>query len=661
MSCLPVRADLERTENEAMSLFLTRDKEALDATAVPSEACRKWNRVLLRRLDGVLHTCLGFGLASFIPKSRCQELREGARRYLAEVVHPESGVKVSRSCIEEQDGSRRMELPRVCVNGQEKLPALHMTLDQGSIGWPLGLYIVYGLHVRGTVNFDIWHRVHNDWGLALKHMGLTTVKAAGQVALKMRGAPWASCHFHGLLRDYAAQHFTVHRARTPLFDLLYDDMSRSFGYTGKIEAERESDHALQSCWSACGSALEGASVGARVKLSRWFQHEQRSREVLKDRWPLVYILLSLGIERKWWSCVEQSPLMVCCADAGDASETAQGGNDGGDQEGLPEEGDVDASEVSAGRKRKGGEKDESKKKESNSASILKSVTGMLCDDIAMRLWSGFCELVVPIETWFHRGMQCAHEPRELCQWHVGLVEGSLFVAQLAMFDHFLTAAFAKAVDYKGLFDENLSAVELAADRDITETLWQLLLRTMWETGCTQLCYRTPPWTFLGLLSLDVSSGERHQAALRNEFEILQRLDKEVRGDAMLREWYKHCLVPQSAICREWFVRAYECRFGGMDPEFRDALHRFGCSHNATLLIENLFNTIRKDERVAAGGRLETERVWEVAAMSKEHTEFGRPHLRPREEETLQEAHGLRGYLSLQRSGTRVWVERGSAQ
>eukprot|EP00971_Amphidinium_carterae_P077754 1537392-Amphidinium_carterae.1 len=494
-------ADMERTENQAMSFWLTKDKDSLNPTSVPSEACRKWNRVLLRRLDSVLETCLGCGLASFIPKMRCQALNEGSRRYLAQVESPHRACKVSRSCIEDSDGSRRMELPRVSVNGEETLPALHMTLDQGSIGWPLGLYIVYGLHARATVSFDIWHRVHNDWGLALKYMGLSTVKAAGQVALKMRAAPWASCHFHGLLRDYSTQHFRVHTERTPLFDLLYDDMSRSFEYSGNIQAERESDHALQSCWSACSSALGCASVGSRVKLSRWFQHEQRSREVLKDRWPLVYILLCMGIEKKWWSCVEQSPLMLVSGDASETGENTGGANDAGEQEGLALEGEVEPSGVPVERKRKGGDRDETKKNETNSTSILKSVTAMLCDDIAMRLWSGFCELVVPLEIWFHRGMQCARDPSSMCRWHMDLVEGSLFAAQMEMFDQFLSQGFAKAVDYKGLFDPNLSEDELAAERDITETLWLLLLRTMWETGCTQLCYRMPPWTFVGLLSV----------------------------------------------------------------------------------------------------------------------------------------------------------------
>eukprot|EP00971_Amphidinium_carterae_P333071 6467569-Amphidinium_carterae.2 len=71
-------------------------------------------------------------------------------------------------------------------------------------------------------------------------MGLSTVKAAGQVALKMRGAPWASCHFHGLLKDYASEHVKINVESTALFDLLYDDMSRSFEHSGGIQAERES-------------------------------------------------------------------------------------------------------------------------------------------------------------------------------------------------------------------------------------------------------------------------------------------------------------------------------------------------------------------------------------------------------------------------------------
>eukprot|EP00971_Amphidinium_carterae_P210226 4171018-Amphidinium_carterae.1 len=109
-------AELERTENMAMAAFLTKDKEALDATSVPSVACRKWNRVLLKRLDGVLTTVVGFGLSSYIPKLRCSALTEGARRYVAPVVIPPHNQSVRRSCVEEADGTRRFELPRVSVN-----------------------------------------------------------------------------------------------------------------------------------------------------------------------------------------------------------------------------------------------------------------------------------------------------------------------------------------------------------------------------------------------------------------------------------------------------------------------------------------------------------------------------------------------------------------
>eukprot|EP00971_Amphidinium_carterae_P249494 4952219-Amphidinium_carterae.1 len=121
-----------------------------------------------------MHSCLGFSVASYLPKLVCGALHVGARRYLAAVESPQREKQVLRSCIEESDGSRYLELPRQSVNGEEVLPTLHMVLDQGSIGWPLGLYVVYGLRCRATVHFDIWHRVHNDWNLALKHCGLST-------------------------------------------------------------------------------------------------------------------------------------------------------------------------------------------------------------------------------------------------------------------------------------------------------------------------------------------------------------------------------------------------------------------------------------------------------------------------------------------------------
>eukprot|EP00971_Amphidinium_carterae_P073383 1451139-Amphidinium_carterae.1 len=104
--------------------------------------------------------------------------------------------------------------------------------------------------------------------------------------------------------------------------------------------------------------------------------------------------------------------------------------------------ELDDADVHEGRKRKSEGKDESKKQEQSSSSILKSVASMLCDEVAVRLWIGFCSLISPVESWFHRGMQAARMPSQMCDWHIDLVEGSLYRSVLGLFDHFLSESFA---------------------------------------------------------------------------------------------------------------------------------------------------------------------------------------------------------------------------
>eukprot|EP00971_Amphidinium_carterae_P102901 2036923-Amphidinium_carterae.1 len=60
----------------------------------------------------------------------------------------------------------------------------------------------------------------------------------------------------------------------------------------------------------------------------------------------------------------------------------------------------------------------------------------------------------------------------------------------------------------------------------------------------------PPWSFLGLLSLQPGTVERHRNSLKKQFDMLNQLDMEVAHDSMLKEWYRHSLVPKTTICRE---------------------------------------------------------------------------------------------------------------
>ena len=78
-------------------------------------------------------------------------------------VDPLSGEPRHRSCIRNlTSGARFFEMPVKIKDGVEVRPTWHVTLDQGSIGFPGMVFYALGLGARCTLSWDRLHRVTND-------------------------------------------------------------------------------------------------------------------------------------------------------------------------------------------------------------------------------------------------------------------------------------------------------------------------------------------------------------------------------------------------------------------------------------------------------------------------------------------------------------------
>eukprot|EP00971_Amphidinium_carterae_P220770 4383041-Amphidinium_carterae.1 len=130
---------------------------------------------------------IGWGFAQYIPKRRPKPLTAGeVRKRKAETDTPDSKVRLY---IESPDGTKTFECARLRdPSGADVFPCLHVCIDEGPTGFPGMIYLA--TRSRLTITCDYFHRVHNDWLLAVGHSGLVDIRNQYKSVGKMRRAPW---------------------------------------------------------------------------------------------------------------------------------------------------------------------------------------------------------------------------------------------------------------------------------------------------------------------------------------------------------------------------------------------------------------------------------------------------------------------------------------
>ena len=113
---------------------------------------RKSNRDWIRKLDNMLVSGVGYGLAS---------LQDGQERYFIEGLDLD-GSKVKRCCLKLADGTREYEIPRLIRGGKEIWGALRLSIDQGCVGMPGCPWLILAAGARVTITCDVFHRLQKD-------------------------------------------------------------------------------------------------------------------------------------------------------------------------------------------------------------------------------------------------------------------------------------------------------------------------------------------------------------------------------------------------------------------------------------------------------------------------------------------------------------------
>lgn len=234
-----------RLEGELSSAQAARHKELQDGSGF-GQRPRLSNKDFLKRLDGMLMAGCGFGLANYIPKRQALPLKKNEVRYFVKREDPSTGEEENRSCLRLESGDTVFEVPRVVQEGQLVAPILHVSADQGSVGWPALVYLLYGRKCRMTLEGDIFHRCHNDVLEAVTTSGLMVIRLEYLQICRLRRGPWSGQANTSIMRSAALEMRRLHDHTSPLFVILYESIVRESPYLQSIPDIGSDEHMAKS-------------------------------------------------------------------------------------------------------------------------------------------------------------------------------------------------------------------------------------------------------------------------------------------------------------------------------------------------------------------------------------------------------------------------------
>eukprot|EP00971_Amphidinium_carterae_P187423 3719980-Amphidinium_carterae.1 len=103
------------------------------------------------------------------------------------------------------------------------------------------------------------------------------------------------------------------------------------------------------------------------------------------------------------------------------------------------------------------------------------------------------------------------------------------------------------------------------------------------------------------------------------------MEERARTDKEVSAFLSGVMVSKRTYCREMYLRLAEKEFTELPADVAADLSKQSESHGSTLLVENLFNRLRREEKRAVGGAdLSNGHKYHIAATTKLHDTFGRP-------------------------------------
>eukprot|EP00971_Amphidinium_carterae_P084204 1666962-Amphidinium_carterae.1 len=604
---------------------LDEARSAYEANHISVNASRKNNRHMLQALDRLL-VAMGIRLDAFKPLSSLVPLEVSDLEYTAVVAGE------SRLLVKEPSGKKRLVLPRVEAGEcKDYAPVIHFSLDQGGIGLPMTLYLLLKERLRMSVSFDLNHRIHNDVLLAATHSGFIDLRLEAKVAMRARAGPFQSGSFLHLMRGVAREYFAVHTYANALFQVVYEELADSGSESADDASWGTQEHML-SIWDRLKAEAEGMRLDAQPEQSRWFSWEVASRHFLPQRWLYVMLLTYLGMKRRWYTRLQDTPLYTRLgklnaeafeesvrtedgmnALVDDDPEAAEAGDDADQADQAPSKSKTEALQKLAKRRKR--------------LCTLAFVLQLLCDDRKVRLWCALSHITHPLEVWYRKQWHAQRDREQSSKHAVDMqtYEHGLEKVLGGLFDWLLKPELLRHLGVSPYGRTVSTEASKAADLKLLQSVLDFVVTLAGELCLSFLLQRSPPHSFLLLLSDDHK--QEHLLRLSREWSALQRLERSrSEGDSDARSVLGVMLYPGMTWVRETFVRLRERDFLEISPCLHQQLNEFASSHMSTLVLENSFNDIRRVNNKTRSKNMSAQQVWHSAMSSRSCVDFGRPHV-----------------------------------
>ena len=534
-----------------MRAILGNEKKVANGKREPNafkDNGRQTNHEILEAFDVNCVMMNGWGANAFQPPRKVGALPPKASRYYADQMCPLTNVNRMRACIEEEGGTRYFEVPFAVKDGQHYRPTCHFANDMCGGSWYAEMFAVHNC-LRGTVQWDYFHRLMCDRDDATQEAGLMAVRLEVAAANALRRKPWGKEGNHRILIAAADDLFESLDSNSELFALHYNSICDALGEHGP---DLGSPEHMEKIWLVSKARLKHARLGEEAKKGRWWSIESEGR-VLKPTRPMTSMLMNfVGYRRKWFASFAQMPLLsdethalMYEVEPEAAGSEALEAVDDAPAAAAAE--DPPAPEPKEKRMSVKTARQEVNLRRQQCVNHMQYTSRIIASRRTMALFDGMSYLTKPLEERFNDNIRDAKTKRGTLDWQIGLVEGSFTSVLVQLFGGFTSAGFRDAVGLQ-FFTRIVKVSEY--NGKVISTLWTFLVALISSLSLTHQEYDVPPKAFLGLLSKDEEKRKSCLERLSLFFKYVEMYEDLANTNKHVRENLKHMEWPLNFWSRE---------------------------------------------------------------------------------------------------------------
>eukprot|EP00971_Amphidinium_carterae_P334865 6470386-Amphidinium_carterae.3 len=458
-------------------------------------------------------------------------------------------------------------------------PTLHLVTDQGPKSW-VGIHCLFAIGVRGSVSFDVFHRLHGDWLGAITYAQVATLRTDFRHVLHMWNGPFKSQAHGGKLQEVAASFCSIADESNPVFLVLFDALAHELQMSDATDYG-EAPH-VRAVWQRLLDVLQ-KRPSFDTKHARWFSFESKALS-MEHEVPcasLLCLLLWYGWQKGMWKTWNELPL-------------------NGDKEPSVDCGAIDvaeAADVDQPVQAEGQTEESSWSPRFVKAKHLQLAARVLANPLSVRVFRGIVHLPRSFITAFGDIMQQQHSPWGTETCIQSLCEGRLVELAHMFVGELVSPVFAERI---GMHME--SSTYCVNDDRVASVMFHLALSAFSAVVLTSMQYtHMLPHAFLRVRSGDVSARGQALNWIEQVWSAIRALEAHAAttSDRDCIAFLRDLRIPQQVWCREMCL-LLEVEGFIVKEEFSSSLSKFARGLHSTLMVENSFRKARASERSASG-------------------------------------------------------------